>query len=386
MADQDRPAEQPDRADGPRSGPAPQGPAAQGPAAPGQPPAPGWSTQQPPPYQPGSGWAEHDAPPSSAPGGWTPPPPAPKPGVVPLRPLGVGDIMTGAIDYVRRDPKTVIAISAMVGFVAAIVQLGMLAVPSGDLAALTTGDPATVDPAELGRLLLALTGYLAVAGLITAVLQIFGTGMLTHVMGRAVIGRQTDLGRAWELVRPQLWRLIGATLLVGVVVIAAATLPLLPGALALAAGLSAVGGVLIGIGAVLALVLAVWASFGLILTTPALALEDLSPVTAMKRSWSLVKGAFWRTLGIVLLGTIVGQAVGSLLAAPFSLIGGVSGELTTASVFGAAIAGLVTVMVALPFIAGVTALVYIDRRIRTEDLAPVLAAAASTPEGPSPLS
>jgi hypothetical protein len=370
MADQDRPAEQPDRADGPH----------------GQSPAPGWSNQQPPPYQPVSGWGSHDAPPPGTPSGWTPPPPAPKPGVVPLRPLGVGDIMSGAIDYVRRDPKTVIAIAAMVGFVAAVVQLGMLAVPAGDLAALTTGDPAAVDPAELGRLLLLLTGYLAVAGLITGVLQIFGTGMLTHVMGRAVIGRHTDLGRAWELVRPQLWRLIGATFLVGIVVIAAALLPLLPGALALVAGLGGVGGVLTGVGAIVAVVLAVWASFGLILTTPALALEDLGPITAMKRSWALVKGAFWRTLGIVLLGTIVGQAVGSLLAAPFSLIGGVSGELTTASVFGAAIAGLVTVLVALPFIAGVTALVYIDRRIRTEDLAPVLAAAAATSEDPSPLS
>lgn len=97
---------------------------------------------------------------------------------------------------------------------------------------------------------------------------------------------------------------------------------------------------------------------------------------AMKRSWRLVRGAFWRTLGIVLVGTIVGQAVGSIAASPFSLIEG-NGDLTTWSVFGLALAGLVSTLVALPFIAGVTALVYIDRRIRTENLATVLNAAAT---------
>ena len=58
---------------------------------PGRPPAPavppGWAPQQPPAYAPppyagAPGWGP-------APGGFVPPPP-PKPGIVPLRPLGLG--------------------------------------------------------------------------------------------------------------------------------------------------------------------------------------------------------------------------------------------------------------------------------------------------------
>lgn len=360
-----------------------------------QSPPPGWSQEQPPPFRPGDaadGWGPAtpgqaspgptgggpgDPPVPGGPGSaWAPPPPAPKPGVIPLRPLMVGDIMTGAIDYVRREPKTVITISAMVGVVAAFVQLGVLAATSSDLAEVTSSDPSQIDPAELVPLLVTLLGLVTVSAAVAGVLQIFGTGMLTHVMGRAVVGQRTSVGQAWVLVRPQLWRLIAATLVVGLVVGLAIAVPVAPGLVLLSSGLTVAGAVLTLLGSLVAMVLGVWLTFGLILTTPALALEDCGPIAAMKRSWRLVRGGFWRTLGIVLVGSIVGQAVGSIAASPFSLLGGAGAELTTMSVFGLAIAGLVTTMVALPFVAGVTALVYIDRRIRTENLAAVLAASA----------
>lgn len=348
---------------------------------------PGWSDDQPPPFQQSEdGW--QPLPPQQPPPGpgagqpptpgnaWTPPPAAPKPGVIPLRPLLVGEIMTGAIDYVRREPRTVISISAMVGVVAAFVQLLVLAYTSTDLSTLPSDATEQIDPSQLVGILTSLAVLFGITAAVSAALQIFGTGMLTHVMGRSVIGQRTSVGEAWKLVRPQLLRLIAATLLVGLVGLVAVALPLVPGLLLMLAGQGLLGGILLGVGSVGALVLGVWVTFSLVLTTPALALEDLGPVRAMKRSWRLVRGAFWRTLGIVLVGTIVGQAVGSIAASPFSLIAG-NGDLTTWSVFGLALAGLVSTLVALPFIAGVTALVYIDRRIRTENLATVLNAAAT---------
>jgi membrane-anchored glycerophosphoryl diester phosphodiesterase (GDPDase) len=208
------------------------------------------------------------------------------------------------------------------------------------------------------------------------VLQIFGTGMLTHVMGRSVVGQRTSVSESWALVKPQLLRLIAATVLVGLAVGAAIAVPLVPGAMLLTAGMTTLGAVFLLLGGLASMVLGVWITFRLILTTPVLALEDCGPVRAMKRSWRLVSGAFWRTLGIVLLGSIVAQAVGSIAASPFALLGGGSAEITSWSVFGLAIAGMITTLVALPFVAGVTALVYIDRRIRTENLAPVLQAAS----------
>src|SRR5436189_5109997 len=49
--------------------------------------------------QPGYGQREYGQPGAgygAPPGGWAPPPQAPKPGVIPLRPLAVGEILDGA--------------------------------------------------------------------------------------------------------------------------------------------------------------------------------------------------------------------------------------------------------------------------------------------------
>lgn len=351
---------------------------------------PGWSDDQPPPFRPGGSGSDQPAdgwqhpggtpPPGAADGtAWAPPPPAPKPGVVPLRPLGVGEIMAGAIDYVRREPKTVISVAAMVGVVAAFLQLVLLAVTSSDIAALPEGDPAAIDPDELLDLLVTLVVLLTVSSAVAGVLQIFGTGMLTHVMGRAVVGASTTVSRAWQLVRPQLLRLIAATVLVSLSVFITLSVPVIPGIVLLTSGATTPGAVALVLGSLVSVVLGVFVTFRLILTTPVLALEDCGPVMAMKRSWRLVHGAFWRTLAIVFLGSIVAQAVGSIVASPFSLLGSAGGEISTLSVFGLAIAGMVTTLVALPFIAGVTALVYIDRRMRTENLATVLIASSANP-------
>ena len=39
---------------------------------------------------------------------------APKPGVIPLRPLGVGEILDGAISYIRANPGVTLGLSAVV--------------------------------------------------------------------------------------------------------------------------------------------------------------------------------------------------------------------------------------------------------------------------------
>ena len=337
-----------------------------------QEPPPGWSSQQPPPF----GAQPDPQPPQD--GAWAPPPPAPQPGVVPLRPLRMGEIMTGAIEYVRRYPRAVISISAAVGVAAAFVQLAFLGTSASELDAALTSDPATLTPEQLLDLLVTLGTLTAVSAAVAGVLQVLGTGMLAHVMGRAVIGRATTAGEAWALVRPQILRLLAATILVSVMVSVAIGVPLVPGVLLLATGATEAGALALLVGSAVALALGVWVSFSLIFTTVALALENAGPITAIKRSWRLVRGGFWRTLGIVMVGSIVGQAVGSIAAVPFSLFGSATGELTTAATFATAMAGMVTVLVALPFVAGVTTLVYIDRRIRVEGLATTLTTAGAS--------
>src|SRR5215467_14625101 len=76
-------------------------------------PSPGYG-QPPPGYgQPPPGYGP---PPYGTPGygPWAAQPPAPAPGGVPLRPLAVGDILSGAFMLVRRNPAATLGIAAIV--------------------------------------------------------------------------------------------------------------------------------------------------------------------------------------------------------------------------------------------------------------------------------
>src|SRR5205814_3959442 len=96
-------------------------------AAPGSStPPPGWSTDQPPPTPtsppppPPPGWATGPAayyPQSS----YAPPPP--RPGIVPLRPLGVGELLDGAFTAIRRHPRTLLGMAAVVMVVVETVRV-----------------------------------------------------------------------------------------------------------------------------------------------------------------------------------------------------------------------------------------------------------------------
>src|SRR5437588_7746932 len=94
-----------------------------GPGQPGTPP--GWSAQQPPAAPP-SGWGQAGfaQPPGWGQAGWGQPrPPEVKPGVVPLRPLGVGEILDGAISCMRSYPRPMLGLSAIVAVAAQIIMV-----------------------------------------------------------------------------------------------------------------------------------------------------------------------------------------------------------------------------------------------------------------------
>ena len=64
---------------------------------------------------------------------------APKPGVIPLRPLGVGEILDGAFASIRRNPKAILGLAAVVMTISAVISavitrtllnLGSLNLPS----------------------------------------------------------------------------------------------------------------------------------------------------------------------------------------------------------------------------------------------------------------
>src|SRR5690349_9100119 len=147
MADTPPPWSSPDEQ--PEAPPTPPTPAAPPPgrATPATPPAPSWGGPTPAWGHPAApqpwGWpapAEWGAP-AGPPTGWSPPP-GRGPGIVPLRPLTIGEIYDGAIRAIRSNPRT------MVGFSAIVVSLLTLlaTVPQAYFVSALLNSPLTTDP------------------------------------------------------------------------------------------------------------------------------------------------------------------------------------------------------------------------------------------------
>src|SRR5262249_42789160 len=160
------------------------------------------------------------------------------------------------------------------------------------------------------------SGTFAGAGLTFLVLLVgwcAATAMLTLVTSRAVLGRPATSDRAWHEARPHLGRLTGLALLlplVCAVVLAVTGLP--RGVLALAG--STQGGATLGsLGLFAGLGVTLWLLVQWSLAAPALMLEKQNIAAAIRRSAKLVRGAWWRVLGVQLLGLVLSYIVASIV-------------------------------------------------------------------------
>lgn len=317
---------------------------------------------------------------------------AAKPGVIPLRPLGVGDILDGAVSTMRAHWRTVLGISLTVAVVIQLVgtiALGLWLPDSADLDALSKNPNPSMDQVSD-----ALVGTLGAGGVATVV-QILGTviatGLLTVVVSRAVLGRDVTLGEAWRDSRPQLPRLLGLLVVVPLLIVLAVLVCCVPGIAVLIAGTEGPGAALLVVGGLAGLCVGVWIWVRYCLATPALMLEKQGVFTAMRRSARLVRGSWWRIFAIQLLAYILLQLLGSVIQLPAAAIGmfvgGDGGSLLTGGapttswtyLIVAGIGAVISYTVILPISAGITALLYLDQRIRREALDLELARAAGLP-------
>ncbi|MEU8622882.1 hypothetical protein [Streptomyces sp. NPDC048623] len=362
---------------------------------------PQWSKEQPPAGQ----WQSPTAPgPAAAPqaparahgGGWGAPPPhghwglppAAKPGVVPLRPMTLGDILDGAATTMRRYWQTVLAISLSVAIVAQVADI----LGARYLAPAPVEINPDATPAEaLSQSAASMKNALIESGPAYVIMIAAGllcSALLTVVMSRAVLGRPVTLGEAWRDARPRLLQLLGLTVLVTVLSAAVMFVGLLPGMLLggdAGTGLAFVGGLC-------ALVAVIWLTIALSLASPALMLERQGVIKAMKRSMKLVQGSWWRIFGITLLTNVMVAVFTMLVAIPFLILAtAVSGSGLDSFMEGSVpetgwtfliimgIGGVITSALTYPLTSGVTVLLYIDQRIRREALDLELARAAGLP-------
>ncbi|WP_369196375.1 glycerophosphoryl diester phosphodiesterase membrane domain-containing protein [Streptomyces djakartensis] len=367
---------------------APGGSSAPGQAPPPPPPGPGWGPQPPGghgPAGPGPGGYGH---PGGWGGGWGGPPPAAKPGVIPLRPLGVGEILDGAVSTMRTYWRTVLGISLTVAVLTEIIVVLFQGLVLDDSSTEALNDPsATID--ELSRAMGDAMLNSTVIFVISLVGTVAATALLTTVTSRAVLGKSVSIGEAWRDARPQVLKLFGLICLLLLITAGIVFVGTLPGILVSVAGSTGAGVALAVLGIIGAGIVALWLMIRFSLASPALMLEKQGIKKAMARSVKLVQGTWWRIFGIQLLATIIANVVASIIVIPFTfLAGALSGDGITGwlnsggSSLGwtflivSGIGSVIGSMITFPITAGVAVLLYIDQRIRREALDLELARAA----------
>ncbi|TRV79226.1 hypothetical protein FKN01_10515 [Streptomyces sp. 130] len=332
----------------------------------------------------------------------------PKPGVIPLGPLRLGDIFNGAFSTLGRYGKQLFAVGAAL-YGGALVVVGV---------AVAVAYSAVSD--HLDRLFELEEGESAASGDVVPVIVAFGAvalaGILAMVIASAVVyaavpavlqeavlGRPTTFSAVWRRAWARTPAVVGTVLLAGLITmvpIALAVAALTGGIIAAVATDGSGGAVaLIVVGAVcfLAFVpLALWLGVRLTLAPSAAVFENQGPVASIRRSAQLVRGDWWRICGMTLLAGVISAAASYIIQLPFSLLGVFTGALGGAAfdenthpaailtlLGGYLVVGvlgqLVSQLIVAVFPPLVTGLLYVDRRIRTEDLGPVLAEAAAVP-------
>lgn len=373
-------------------------------------PYPGWSAEQPPrqgwtaPDDSDSGWTSpgqqsgEQAQPANQPGsGWGPGPgwgwqaPTVKPGVIPLRPLGVGEILDGAVTTIRRNPGPMLGLSAIVAVITQLVGLVGNWVVFRDVQDIA----ASPESATAGEVLDAVTGIFAttlVILVVSWVATVILTGILTVVVGRAVLGQHLTTAQAWATARPRLLRLLLLTVVFALIVAAPFLLTTLFAVVVIAGGGGDAGAALVTLMLLLAVPLTIWLYVRYTLATPALMLESRPsggggsrPVgigLALRRSGELVQRSWWRVFGVLLLIWLIALIVGQVVQVPFSIpylfVDPFDPEaMTSLGILTlSALGGVVSTAIVAPFLAAATALLYVDRRIRREGLDIDLARAA----------
>src|SRR6201997_170720 len=170
------------------------------------------------------------------------PPPALKPGIIPLRPLGLSDIFNAAFAYIRVNPRATLGLTTIVIVIAQIIGLVFTTVVPLILHGHT--DLTQVEYSSTSARVAMLPSTMA-SGLTSSLANILLSGMLTVVVGRAVFGGTITIGEAWRRVRGRLLALLGLTVLeaVGVMLLVAGCVIVI----AVAIAITSVLGVLVGI-------------------------------------------------------------------------------------------------------------------------------------------
>jgi hypothetical protein len=264
--------------------------------------------------------------------------------------MTVGDVLDGGFAILRRAPATILGLTA--AFVVPVHALGAWlnrGTEGLDLDELVAQSDTSFQLGEAAATNDAAAVVLQVGPMIALV---FVAAAIARLVAAWHVGHDLALG---ELLRGSAGRAV--PLLVAWVLVHALELVSV-----------------IGFG-VLPLAVMTW----FLVTAPVIGAEGLGPVAAMRRSARLVSRRFWRVLGLALLSVLVELLFENAIGLLPTVLGLFVGTDGIGWVIPAAVS-ILTQLVTMPVVAGITVLIYLDLRVRTEGLDLELEAREALPD------
>jgi hypothetical protein len=291
-------------------------------------------------------WAAPDV---TAPGGTPPTAPAPwasrtaaeasTPDLARLAPRTVPDILDGGFAILKRAPATVIGLTAAfvipIQAIGAWLNRGTEGLKLDDVVAQSD---TSFQLGDAGAANNAPAWFMLQVGPMIAL--VFVAAALARLASAWYVGHDLTLPQLLRGSASRAWALLAAFALVH-----------------LAEGIALLGFI------VFSLAVMTW----FLVTAPVIGAEGIGPIAAMRRSARLVTRRFWVVLGVALLSFLVELlfelAIG-LVPSMLSLWLGTDGVGWVLS----AMASILTQLLTIPVVAGITVSLYLDLRVRTEGL------------------
>ena len=250
--------------------------------------------------------------------------------------MGVGEILDVSIKLYLKNFWPLVKTVAVV--VLPVSLLGFLFVLSSLPEGVVVEEGQLVFPDQAS-----LTAFFTSTGISTflAVLAaLLATGAAFKAVGDAYLGREPKAGASLRFAGKKVLSLLWAGLLTMVVIVAGLILLIIPG---------------------------IYMTVALMVVVPVLMVEDIRGFKALRRSRDLVKGRWWSTFGLVILGVfLIPGILQTLLVLPFQLFLFVSMENVVPLLLVEELINVLASVLTTPFTAAVLTVLYFDLRVRKE--------------------
>jgi hypothetical protein len=258
-----------------------------------------------------------------------------------LRPLGIGEILDVGIKIYFRNAWTLFRLVLFVvlpaQIIVAIIQASAL--PSGSDTSFGFDVGSSNDTLSSSDAWTAAVGFI-VATIIGALAGKLAQAGCFRAVAEAYLGEEVSWRASLRYALKRLPAVIGVTILSTIFVLIGVIFCIVPGVY-------------------------LWAAF--YVAIPVVLVEGVGPLRALGRSRELVRGRWWGTFGVALLGSLLAATIAGALTALFvGLSLGAGGSDTVVGFTVNVIATTLSSVITTPAVAAFAIVLYIDLRVRKE--------------------